>query len=99
RQYKYYLTQLGRQVVLMLLKLREMVIIPELAYAQARFSCPLCKDVIGKVLTSTPACSSAQHVVQHKNRHKCPFFKVLLPPEGALTTSGTSMSRITVIRQ
>ncbi|MCR4407600.1 MAG: MarR family transcriptional regulator [Anaerolineae bacterium] len=35
RQYKYYLTQLGRQVVLMLLKLREMVVIPELAYAQA----------------------------------------------------------------
>jgi DNA-binding MarR family transcriptional regulator len=35
RRYKYYLTQLGRQVVLMLLKLRETVIIPELAYAQA----------------------------------------------------------------
>jgi len=35
RRYKYYLTQLGRQVVLMLLKLREMVIIPEFAYTQA----------------------------------------------------------------
>lgn len=35
RRYKYYLTQLGRQVVLMLLKLRQTVIIPELAYAQA----------------------------------------------------------------
>ena len=35
RRYKYYLTQLGRQVVLMLLKLREMVIIPELVHAQA----------------------------------------------------------------
>lgn len=35
RRYKYYLTQLGRQVVLMLLKLRELVVIPELAYAQA----------------------------------------------------------------
>jgi DNA-binding MarR family transcriptional regulator len=34
RRYKYYLTQLGRQVILMLLKLRELVIIPELAYAQ-----------------------------------------------------------------
>jgi len=32
RQYKYYLTEFGRQVVLMALKLREMVIIPELAY-------------------------------------------------------------------
>jgi len=35
KRYKYYLTQLGRQVVLMLLKLREMVVLPELAYAQA----------------------------------------------------------------
>jgi len=34
RRYKYYLTRLGRQVVLMLLKLREMVVIPELAYAR-----------------------------------------------------------------
>jgi hypothetical protein len=32
RRYKYYLTKFGRQVVLMALKLREMVIIPELAY-------------------------------------------------------------------
>jgi hypothetical protein len=32
RRYKYYLTESGRQVVLMALKLREMVIIPELAY-------------------------------------------------------------------
>jgi hypothetical protein len=32
RRYKYYLTEFGRQVVLMALKLREMVIIPELAY-------------------------------------------------------------------
>jgi len=31
RRYKYYLTELGRQVVAMALKLREMVIIPELA--------------------------------------------------------------------
>jgi DNA-binding HxlR family transcriptional regulator len=31
RHYKYYLTELGRQVVTMTLKLREMVIIPELA--------------------------------------------------------------------
>jgi hypothetical protein len=35
RRYKYYLTEFGRQVVLMALKLREMVIIPELAYGQA----------------------------------------------------------------
>lgn len=35
RRYKYYLTEFGRQVVLMALKLREMVIIPGLAYAQA----------------------------------------------------------------
>jgi len=32
RQYKYYLTEFGRQVVLMALKLREMVIIPERAF-------------------------------------------------------------------
>ena len=32
RRYKYYLTEFGRQVALMALKLREMVIIPELAY-------------------------------------------------------------------
>jgi len=32
RRYKYYLTELGRQVVLMALKLREMVIIPGLAH-------------------------------------------------------------------
>ena len=30
--YKYYLTDLGRQVILMALKLRELIIIPELAY-------------------------------------------------------------------
>ncbi|MCK4451543.1 MAG: MarR family transcriptional regulator [Anaerolineae bacterium] len=35
RRYKYYLTEFGRQVVMMALKLREMVIIPELAYGQA----------------------------------------------------------------
>jgi hypothetical protein len=35
RRYKYYLTEFGRQVVLMALKLREMVIIPGLAHAQA----------------------------------------------------------------
>lgn len=35
RRYKYYLTQLGRQIILMILKLREIVIIPELACAQA----------------------------------------------------------------
>jgi hypothetical protein len=35
RRYKYYLTEFGRQVVLMALKLREMVIIPQLAYGQA----------------------------------------------------------------
>lgn len=33
-RYKYYLTEFGRQAVLMALKLREMVIIPELARAQ-----------------------------------------------------------------
>jgi len=33
RRYKYYLTEFGRQVLLMALKLREMVIIPELAHA------------------------------------------------------------------
>jgi DNA-binding PadR family transcriptional regulator len=32
RRYKYYLTELGRQVALMALKLREMVVIPGLAY-------------------------------------------------------------------
>jgi hypothetical protein len=32
RRYKYYLTEFGRQVVLMALKLREMVVIPGLAY-------------------------------------------------------------------
>lgn len=32
RRYKYYLTEFGRQVALMALKLREMVIIPRLAY-------------------------------------------------------------------
>jgi hypothetical protein len=32
RRYKYYLTEFGRRVVLMALKLREMVIIPGLAY-------------------------------------------------------------------
>jgi hypothetical protein len=35
RRYKYYLTDLGRQVVLMALKLRDMVIIPELAHGFA----------------------------------------------------------------
>ena len=35
RRYKYYLTQFGRQVILMLLKLREMVIIPEFTYTPA----------------------------------------------------------------
>jgi len=34
-RYKYYLTEFGRQVVLMALKVREMVIIPQLAYGQA----------------------------------------------------------------
>ena len=32
RTYKYYLTEYGRQVVVMALKLREMLVIPELAY-------------------------------------------------------------------
>jgi len=36
RRYKYYLTELGRHVVLMALKFRELVIIPELAYGQAQ---------------------------------------------------------------
>jgi len=36
RRYKYYLTELGRQVVAMALKLREMVIIPELARLAAQ---------------------------------------------------------------
>jgi hypothetical protein len=35
RRYKYYLTEFGRHVVLMALKFRELVIIPELAYGQA----------------------------------------------------------------
>jgi len=35
RRYKYYLTEFGRQVALMALKLREMVIIPELAHGLA----------------------------------------------------------------
>jgi len=34
RRYKYYLTEFGRQIVVMALKLREMVIIPQLACAQ-----------------------------------------------------------------
>jgi hypothetical protein len=33
KRYKYYLTEFGRQVVVMALKLRETVIIPELALA------------------------------------------------------------------
>lgn len=33
KTYKYYLTEFGRQVVVMALKLREMVVIPELARA------------------------------------------------------------------
>jgi len=33
RTYKYYLTEFGRQVVVMALKLREMILIPELAHA------------------------------------------------------------------
>lgn len=33
RTYKYYLTEFGRQVIVMALKLREMVVIPELAHA------------------------------------------------------------------
>ena len=32
RTYKYYLTESGRQVVVMAWELREMVVIPELAY-------------------------------------------------------------------
>ena len=36
RRYKYYLTEFGRHVVLMALKFRELVIIPELAYRQAQ---------------------------------------------------------------
>ena len=32
RTYKYYLSESGRQVVVMALKLREMVVIPDLAY-------------------------------------------------------------------
>jgi len=35
RRYKYYLTEFGRQVVTMALKLREMWLIPALAYGQA----------------------------------------------------------------
>jgi hypothetical protein len=31
QHYKYYLTELGRQVILMALKLRELIIIPALA--------------------------------------------------------------------
>ena len=34
RRYKYYLTEFGRQIILMALKLRQMVIIPQLAYAR-----------------------------------------------------------------
>ena len=36
RRYKYYLTEFGREVIMMALKLREIVIIPELAYGQAQ---------------------------------------------------------------
>ena len=36
RRYKYYLTELGRQIVALALKLREMVIIPELARLAAQ---------------------------------------------------------------
>lgn len=36
RRYKYYLTELGRQVIALALKLREMVIIPELARLAVR---------------------------------------------------------------
>ena len=50
RRYRYYLTEFGRQVVLMALKLREMVIIPEPACAQARDPCFSCQDLIDKVL-------------------------------------------------
>jgi DNA-binding HxlR family transcriptional regulator len=32
KRYKYYLTEFGRQVAAMALKLREMVVIPELAW-------------------------------------------------------------------
>jgi DNA-binding HxlR family transcriptional regulator len=32
QRYRYYLTEFGRQVTLMALKLREMVIIPSLAF-------------------------------------------------------------------
>jgi Mn-dependent DtxR family transcriptional regulator len=35
RRYKYYLTEFGRQVATMALKLREMWVIPALAYGQA----------------------------------------------------------------
>lgn len=35
RRYKYYLTEFGRHIILMALKFRELVIIPELAYSQA----------------------------------------------------------------
>jgi hypothetical protein len=51
QRYKYYLTEFGRQVVTMALKLREMVIIPELAYGRAAWnSCHLCKNLVSKVL-------------------------------------------------
>ena len=33
KRYKYYLTEFGRQVAVMALKLREMVVIPGFAYA------------------------------------------------------------------
>jgi len=36
RRYKYYFTELGRQIVTLALKLREMVIIPELARLTAQ---------------------------------------------------------------
>lgn len=35
RRYKYYLTEFGRQVIMMALKLREMVIIPKFAFGQS----------------------------------------------------------------
>lgn len=54
KRYKYYLTKFGWQAATMALKLRELTVIPQLAFdcpQAARFACFLCKDLTFKVLT------------------------------------------------
>ena len=50
KHYRYYLTSFGRQAVMMALKLREMVIIPSLAFDVVWTSCFVYKNLIVKVL-------------------------------------------------